>query len=190
MKLLMTTVAVLAIVASVFASEPDTNKVALKLVQPTKVQLTHNGNPEGLLTVKVYNHKNEMLVNERIHKTGSFAKNYDFSQAAPGKYNILVQNSNGVIENMEFEIGKINQKDVYTKMEKIGGHKYKLIVNALHESDLNVAIYENGNLIFQEKAMDSKGFSKVYDLVNVRNTSQIEFQVTSASGFSRLISAK
>ncbi|MBS9525276.1 hypothetical protein KI659_14755 [Litoribacter alkaliphilus] len=190
MKLLMTTVAALVIAASVFASEPDSNKVALKLVQPTKVQLSHQGSPEGLLTVKVYNHKNEMLVNERIHKTASFAKNYDFSQAAPGKYSILVQNAKGEVENMEFEIGATKQKDVYTKMEKISGNKYKLIVNALHQSDLNVAIYENGNLIFQERAEDSKGFSKVYDLVNVRSNSQIEFQVTSASGFSKLISAR
>jgi len=189
-------IALLGVFSKTWAVEADTNTrerkpIEFRMVEPYKVQLMHKESPHGLLFVKIYDGQKSLIVNERISKKNPFAKKYDLSQLEPGQYTIALYDRKGEIEQLEIDLqDKTTTKEVYTKVERVGKNKYKLLVNALNESDVVVSIYDNGALIYQDKHNDTKGFQKVYNLVNTVNGSNVEFKVTTEAGFSRMISVR
>jgi hypothetical protein len=79
---------------------------------------------------------------------------------------------------------------VYTKLEKIEGNSYKLLVNALLPSDLSVLIFENDKLVHEEKVDNSIGFQKLYKFQYLNAGARVEFYVRSSDGFAELLAAK
>jgi hypothetical protein len=195
-RLIIVLIVFLGVFSDVYATKGDTidrerKPIEFKMIEPTKVQLMHKVNPDGLLFVKVYDAKETLIVNERISKKNPFSKNYDFSKVAPGKYVIALHDAKGVVEKMEIDLRKpAYNNGVFTRVEQVGKNKYKLLVNNLLESDMVVSIYDNGYLIHEEVFPHSKGFQKVYNLVNTANSSQVEFKVSTERGYSRLMSTR
>jgi len=195
MKLINLMIVFLGVSINVMAASNDTSVVErkpieLKMAGPDKVQLVHRANPEGLLYIKIYDEKNAVVANDRISKKNPFSKKYDFSQMEAGKYQIALYDTKGSeIEKMEIDLNPVETgKLVATRVRLVGENQYKLLVSAAHPSDMEVYIYENGNLLHVEKFENAIGIHKIYTIQNSKYRSHIEFKVKTDEGFSKLVS--
>ena len=92
----------------------------------------------------------------------AFSKYYDFSQLAPGIYNVELYSNNELLDKMEMDLRRSEAKPVvYSKLEKVEFNKFKLLVNSILESDMSVMVYENDRLIYEETFENVSGFHKL-----------------------------
>ncbi|MFD2034915.1 hypothetical protein ACFSKL_08945 [Belliella marina] len=192
MRLVTAMILALSISFTAFAEKNTTTEgtVKLKKVEGSKVQLIYGMVPNGAITVKIYDDFNSLVHTDRILSKKEFSKAYDFSKLKEGKYQIGVFNSNGEVDHMELNVGeKKVEPVVFSKLEKVHGNKYKLLVNSLLPSNMSVLIYENNQLVHEEELKDTKGFQKTYVFNHPVGHSKIEFFVKSEDGFSKLMAA-
>lgn len=192
MRLFTAMILALSISFTAFAGNEQTEgTVKLKKVKDSKVQLIYGMVPTGAVTVKIYDDYNALVHSDRILSKKEFSKAYDFSRLKDGKYQIGVYNGNGEVEHMEFNVGdKKVEPVVFSKLEKVQGNKYKLLVNSLLPSNMSILIYENNQLVHEEELKDTKGFQKTYVFNHPIANSKIEFFVKSEDGFSKLLATK
>lgn len=194
MRLIIVFTVLLGVSIDAWAVWPDTivderKTLELKLEADHKVQLIHRANPNGLLHVKIYDKDNVLMVRDRITTPHPFTKKYDFSQVFPGIYTLAVHDAKGEIDRFEIDLTEPpTENQVYTKVEKVGDNKFKLLVNAVKVSDIVVSIYDKGKLVYQDREPNSRGLHKIYTLVNIKNGEDVEFRITTEKGFQELIS--
>lgn len=166
--------------------------VSIRKVDENKVQLLYGANPEGPVTVKIYDANNFLVQKDRITSKNAFAKYYDFSQLKPGKYTVEVVDAQNQVEKLAVNFSAANSQEpvVYSKLEKVEGNAFKLTYNALLESDLSIYVFENDKLIHEERLDSVSGVQKLYRLVGVSPTANVEFVVASKDGYSKLMAAR
>jgi uncharacterized protein (DUF2141 family) len=166
--------------------------VSIRKVDDKKVQLLYGAVPEGPVTVRIFDEKNFLVKTDRIRSKSAFARYYDFSQLKAGKYTLEVIDSQNQIEKISVNFSAENTvKPVgFSKIEKVEKNSYKLTYNAITSSDVSIFVYENDKLIHEEKVDNVSGVQKLYKLVGVSPTSQVEFFVKTEDGFSKVLAAK
>ena len=172
------------------STSKEQKQIALKLVDNNKIQLIHKANPEGLLHVKIYDEKEVLMVRDRIATTKPFTKKYDFSKLEPGKYTLAIYDAKGELDQLVIDMTpRQKERPVYSRVKKVSPNKYKVLVNAPVASDMVVSIYDKGELIFEDKEPNTKGFQKIYKLQSHLKWTDVEFRISTENGFSKLISS-
>jgi hypothetical protein len=172
-------------------SEKTAKPVTLRKVDESKVQLIYGLNQAKTVTVKIFDENNFLVQKDKIVSENAFAKYYDFSKLKAGVYSMAVYENNVVMDQLEVDLNEtVTSPLVYTKLEKIEGNSYKLLVNALLPSDLSVMVYENDKLVHEERVDNSVGFQKLYRFERLNPSSRVEFFVKSSDGFAELLATK
>jgi hypothetical protein len=165
--------------------------VSLRKVDTNKVQLLYGSVPDGTVMVKIFDENKTLVQKDRILNKAAFSKYYDFSKIKPGKYQVAVYDNSGEVDHLDLDLSlEANTPVVYSKVEKIDGDKYKLLINALLASNMSVFIYEDGQLIHEEKLENTTGFQKLYVFKNARYGSKLEFIVRTDGGFSEMVAVR
>ena len=172
--------------------DPVVSPVSIKKVDQNKVQLRYSLNPEGPVTVKIYDENNTLVQTDRIVSKNPFAKYYDFSQVSPGSYSVEVVDANHLVEYLAVNIGTAPTPAplVYSKLEKVENNSYRLLVNSLLPTDMSIMVFENDKLVYEENVDSVSGFQKLFKLHGINPTSRVEFFVKTNDGFSKLMAAK
>ena len=173
--------------------DPVASPVSIRKVDQNKVQLRYALNPEGPVTVKIYDENNTLVQTDRIVSKNPFAKYYDFSQVSPGSYNVEVVDANHLVEYLAVNIGgpaSTPSPLVYSRLEKVENNSYKLLVNSLLPTDMSIMVFENDKLVYEENVDSVSGFQKLFKLHGISPTSRVEFFVKTNDGFSKLMAAK
>jgi len=181
-----------SVIAKNYGSDESTNTtVSLRKVDTNKVQLLYGSVPDGKVMVKIFDENKTLVQIDRILNKAAFSKYYDFSKIKPGKYQVAVYDNSGEVDHLDLDLSlEANTPVVYSKVEKIEGDKYKLLINALIASNMSVFIYEDGQLIHEEKLENTIGFQKLYVFKNARFGSKLEFVVRADGGFSEMIAVR
>lgn len=193
MKLFIALLIAFGLSVSVIAktSGSDESMVSLRKVDANKVQLLYGSVPDGTVMVKIFDEAKTLVQKDRILNKAAFSKYYDFSEIKPGKYMVKVYDNSGEVDHLDLDLSvETTAPLVYSKIEKMEGNKYKVLVNALLASDISLFIYENDQLIHEEKLENSKGFQKLYALKNAKVGSKLEFFVKTDNGFSEMIAVR
>jgi len=172
---------------------PEASPVSIRKVDENKIQLRYAINPEGPVTVKIYDENQTLVQKDRIVAKNPFAKYYDFSQVSPGNYNVEVSGANHLVEHLAINMGSVTAAAspmVYSKLEKVENNSYKLLVNSLLPADMSIMVFENDRLIYEENVDNVKGFQKLYKLSGISPTAKVEFFVKTNDGFSKLMATK
>ncbi|MFD2200529.1 hypothetical protein [Shivajiella indica] len=173
--------------------DPVASAVSIRKVDEEKVQLRYGANPEGPVTVKIYNENNVLVQKDRIVAKNPFAKYYDFSQVGPGNYSVEVVDANHMVEHLAVNIGKKNNATaplVYSKLEKVENNSYKLLVNSLLPADMSIMVFENDRLVYEENLDSASGFQKLFKLHGISPSSKVEFYVKTNDGFSKMMATR
>jgi hypothetical protein len=195
-KLVMSMIIACVVSVNAFAevtgsADPERAMVSLRKVDGKKVQLIYGEIPDGTITVKIYDSKNTLVQRDKIFSKEAFAKYYDFSRLEPANFTVEVYDNQGIVDQIKLVMLEESEAPVvYSKVEKVEGNKYRLLVNALLPSDLTVSIYENDRLIHEETLENSIGFQKFYNIAQKVSGSKVEFFVKSNNGFSKLLATK
>lgn len=165
--------------------------VSLRKVDTNKVQLLYGSVPDGTVMVKIFDETKTLVQRDIILNKAAFSKYYDFSKIKPGKYQVAVFDKSGKVDHLDLDLSKeATAPVIYSKIEKMDGNKYKVLVNALLASNISLLIYEDDQLIHEEKLENSKGFQKLYAFKNARVGSKLEFIVKTDHGFSEMIAVR
>jgi hypothetical protein len=179
--------------ASQSGEDPVASPVSIRKVDQNKVQLRYTINPDGPVTVKIYDQNQTLVQKDRIVAKNPFAKYYDFSKVSPGNYNVEVSGANHLVEHLAINVGSITADAsplVYSKLEKVENNSYKLLVNSLFPADMSIMVFENDRLIYEENVDNVNGFQKLYKLAGISPTAKVEFFVKTNDGFSKLMATK
>ncbi len=195
MKLIMASILAFGVSVSAMAnttgSEDPKATVSLKRVDEGKIQLTYGSVPEGTVLVKIYDSKNFLIQNDRIAVKNAFTKKYDFSKLSDGKYHMEVYDQDGLVEQLALDFTeKKTEPVIYSKLEKVGDDKYKLLINALLPSNISILIYEDDRLVHEEQLTDVTGFQKMYVFTRMDPNAKLEFYVKSNDGFNETLAVR
>ncbi|RPA66948.1 hypothetical protein EF405_17595 [Cyclobacteriaceae bacterium YHN15] len=173
--------------------DPVASPVSIRKVDQNKVQLRYALNPEGPVTVKIYDENNTLVQKDRIVAKNPFAKYYDFSQVSPGSYSVEVVDANHLVEYLAVNIAAPATAPsplVYSKLEKVENNSFRLLVNSLLPTDMSIMVFENDKLVYEENVDSVSGFQKLFKLYGISPTSKVEFFVKTNDGFSKLMATK
>jgi hypothetical protein len=173
--------------------DPVASPVSIRKVDQNKVQLRYALNPEGPVTVKIYDENNTLVQKDRIVAKNPFAKYYDFSQVSPGSYSVEVVDANHLVEYLAVNIAAPATAPsplVYSKLEKVENNSFRLLVNSLLPTDMSIMVFENDKLVYEENVDSVSGFQKLFKLHGISPTSKVEFFVKTNDGFSKLMATK
>ena len=196
MRLFIVLLIAFGVSGSVNAKTQDSDEstkatVSLRKVDANKVQLLYGSVPEGTVMVKIFDETKTLVQRDIILNKAAFSKYYDFSKIKPGKYLVAVYDNSGEVDHLDLDLSnEATAPLVYSKIEKMEGNKYKVLVNALLASDISLFIYEDDQLIHEEKLENTTGFQKLYAFKNARVGSKLEFFVKTDNGFSEMIAVR
>jgi hypothetical protein len=182
MKKLFTMLFVAGIATGVFAKN-DEKSVEIRQTEPAKVMIAVASAPEGVLTVKITDADNRLVLRDRITKTEAFAKRYDLNALPAGNYSIEVSDANGTLRTATFNTETIAKPVVYSRVTEMGGNQYRLLVSNLEAKDVTVQIYDGDKLVHTELIDNPQGLHKIYTISKPSFPEAISFKVTTSSGF-------
>lgn len=157
--------------------------VSVKMVKEGKALLRYKTAPESPLVVKVYNSENRLVKAQRLFKSSSFAKYYDFTNLGPGSYTFEVIENGKPSKRIPFqyEINK-NEPIAFSSLKISDKNRIKLQFNALEPTDLMIFAYENGKLIHEEKLSNISETERLYRLKGISPTAELEIAIQTADG--------
>lgn len=187
MKKLFTLLFVAGIAAGAFAKTEGT-AVIIRQTETTKVAVSFNEAPQGIVIVKITDSEDRLILRDRINKDEAFAKKYDLKALPQGSYSVEVTDESGVLRTASFNNYVAEVPTVFSRVSPMGGNKYRLLVSNLDAKDIEVMIYDGENLIHTEKIDNPQGLHKIYTIDNVSGAG-INFKVKTASGFESYVSS-
>lgn len=189
MKKLFTMLFVAGIATGVFAKN-DEKAVEIRQTEPAKVMIAVASAPQGILTVKITDADNRLVLRDRITKTEAFAKKYDLNALPVGEYSVEVSDANGTLRTATFNTEVVIKPVVYTRVTEMGNDQYRLLVSNLDAKDVTVQIYDGEKLIHSEVIDNPQGLHKIYTISKPTFPEAISFKVTTGSGFTAYAFAK
>lgn len=178
MKKLFAMLFVAGIATGAFAKN-DEKAVEIRQTEPAKVLIAVPAAPQGILTVKITDANDRLVLRDRITKTEAFAKRYDLNSLPVGVYSIEVSDMNGTLRTATFDTKIVAKPVVYTRVTELGGNQYRLLVSNLEAKDVTVQIYDGDKLIHTEQIDNPQGLHKVYTIDKPGSPEAISFKVTS-----------
>ena len=139
--------------------------------------------PEGVLTVKITDADNHLVLRDRITKTEAFAKRYDLNALPAGDYSIEVSDAKGTLRTATFNTEVITKPLVFTRVTEMGGNQYRLLVANMDSKEVTVAIYDGDKMIHSEVIDNPQGLHKIYTISKPNSPEGISFKVSAANGF-------
>lgn len=182
MKKLFTMLFVAGIATGAFAKN-DEKSIEIRQTEPTKVMVAVASAPEGVLTVKITDADNQLVLRDRITKTQAFAKRYDLNALPVGEYSIEVSDANGTLRTATFNTEVVVKPLVFTRVTEMGSNQYRLLVANMESKDVTVAIYDGDRMIHSEVIDNPQGLHKIYTISKPNSPQGISFKVTAANGF-------
>ncbi|TVP53076.1 MAG: hypothetical protein EA341_01630 [Mongoliibacter sp.] len=188
MKNLLSIALVLGIVSLSIAKneEPRVAPVSVKLTEDGKALFRYKSAPQSPITVKIYDAEQRVIKSQKLEKSNSFAKYYDFSTLGPGKYTVEVLEKGMAAKKIPVMYeGERNIKPVaFSDLKRMEGNKVKMIFNSLLPTDITVYAFEDGKLIHQEKITSVSGVERMYKLKGVSPRAEIELAIQTSDGYS------
>jgi hypothetical protein len=182
MKKLFTMLFVAGIATGAFAKN-DEKSVEIRQTEPTKVMIAVASAPEGILTVKITDADNRLVLRDRITKTEAFAKRYDLNALPVGEYSVEVSDANGTLRTATFNTEVIAKPLVFSRVTEMGDNQYRLLVSSLESKDVTVQIYDGDKMIHSEVIDNPQGLHKIFTIAKPSNPEAISFKVTASNGF-------
>lgn len=189
MRKLFTMLFVAGIATGAFAYN-DEKSVEIRQTEAAKVLVAVNDAPNGILTVRITDSDNRLVLRDRITKNEAFAKRYDLNALPVGDYSIEVSDENGTLRTATFNTKEIVKPLVYTRVTAMGDNQYRLLVSNLKAKEVTVQIYDGINLIHTELVENPQGLHKIFTIDNPGTPEGISFKVTTASGFEAYAEAR
>ena len=157
----------LAIVAG-STSGAIAQKKSIKLDPVTKdlYRLTYINRGKCNIKVEVLDRNGIKLLSEQINQKKSFTKPYSFSNLEFGEYSFKVIDAEG-----EYITKVKRSEDVFmvARIKKLGEEKAEVIVRGEFMEPVSVNIFDKNNVLLFDDYIDrERGFSRVYDLSNVK----------------------
>jgi len=188
MKNLFTMLFVAGIATGAFAAGTDADEtVKIKQTETAKVAVAFTEAPKGTVIVKISDDQDRLIMRDRINQTEAFAKKYDLKDLPRGTYLIQVIDQSGMISSASFENFKEVDPEVFSRVSKIEGNSYRLLVSNLDSKEVEVMIYDGEKMIHTEKIENPQGLHKIYTIENPGKEG-ISFKVKTASGFEKFVS--
>jgi hypothetical protein len=188
MKNLLSIALVLGIVSLSIAKneEPREAPVSVKLTEDGKALFRYKSAPQSPITVKIYDAEQRVIKSQKLEKSNSFAKYYDFSTLGPGKYTVEVLEKGMAAKKIPVMYeGERNIEPVaFSDLKRMEGNKVKMIFNSLLPTDITVYAFEDGKLIHQEKITSVSGVERMYKLKGVSPRAEIELAIQTSDGYS------
>jgi hypothetical protein len=182
MKKIFTMLFVAGIATGAFAYT-DEKSVEIRQMEAAKVLVAVNDAPNGILTVRITDAKNRLVLRDRITKSDAFTKKYDLNALPVGEYSIEVSDENGPLRAATFNTQVIVKPLVYSKVTAMGANQYRLLVSNLKAKEVTVQIFDGSNLIHTELIENPQGLHKIYTIEKPANAEGISFKVSTSSGF-------
>lgn len=167
----------------------DEKSVEIRQTEPAKVMIAVNSAPQGILTVRITDADNHLVLRDKITKTEAFAKRYDLNALPVGEYSIEVSDANGTLRTATFNTQVIVKPVVFSRVTVMGDNQYRLLVSNLEAKDVTVQIYDGDNLIHTELIDNPQGLHKVYTIDRPGSPEAISFKVTTSSGFEAYVAS-
>ncbi|GAA0879297.1 hypothetical protein GCM10009119_22650 [Algoriphagus jejuensis] len=183
MKKLFTMLFVAGIATGAFAKN-DEKSVEIRQTEPAKVMIAVASAPEGVMTVKITDANDRLVLRDRITKTEAFAKRYDLNALPVGDYSIEVSDANGTLRTATFNTEVTVKPSVFTRVTEMGDNQYRLLVSSLESKDVTVQIFDGDKMIHTEVIDNPQGLHKIFTINKPSNPEAISFKVTAANGFS------
>ena len=161
----------------------DEKSVEIRQTEPTKVMIAVASAPEGVLTVKITDADNHLVLRDRITKTEAFAKRYDLNALPAGDYSIEVSYAKGTLTTAPYNTEVITKPLVFTRVTEMGGNQYRLLVANMDSTEVTVAIYDGDKMIHSEVIDNPQGLHKIYTISKPNSPEGISFKVSAANGF-------
>ena len=162
-------------------------KTPLLSVAPSAIasvyDVYYKGTEEGNVTVSIYNNSNVLVFTETINNVTSFKRPYNFSNLAQGEYTIVLEDKNGKqVENVSYRMSTVNS---FIHVSEVANAENKYFLNVTNDGteSVYVKILNNENEVLHEQQLKVTGtFGLIYNLSQVKSSSEITFEITTASG--------
>lgn len=144
------------------ALEANPGDVQFVQSQAKKYKLIYPIKKSGLVWVRIFDSRDEMLLSEKLKNKEGFMRSYDFSYLPEGKYRINIESPEG---NLVREIyHEYQENDISISVEQTyHDNAFRLVVIGVKESPVYVDILDGDNKVLFEDIVDvSKSFSRVY----------------------------
>jgi hypothetical protein len=183
MKKLFTLFLAAGIATGAFA-KIDEKSVEIRQTESAKVMVAVAEAPQGILTVKITDAANRLVLRDRITKTEAFAKKYDLNALPAGDYSVEVSDASGTLRTATFNTESVAKPVVFTRVTEMGDNQYRLLVANLKSKGVTVQIYDGSNVIHTEVIDNPQGLHKIYTIDKPSSPEAITFKVTASNGYS------
>ncbi|MDG1278027.1 MAG: hypothetical protein P8O16_12155 [Algoriphagus sp.] len=188
MKNLFTMLFVAGIATGAFAAGTKADEtVQITKPEAAKVAVAFTEAPKGTVIVKISDSQDRLIMRDRINQTEAFAKKYDLTDLPKGTYSIQVLDQSGVISSASVENFIEVKPEVFSRVSKIEGNSYRLLVSNLDSKEVEVMIYDGDKMIHSEMIDNPQGLHKIYKIEQAGKDG-ISFKVKTASGFESFVS--
>jgi len=122
-----------------------------------------------MVKIKIFDEAGHLLMTDHVRNENGFSKPYNFADAGLGKYTFEITDHKGkVYKEFNYTVRNIDKGHV-ALLPISGSQKYKLVVSQTNGATILVNVYDQkSNLIFKERIRRPEGFSKTYDLSNLK----------------------
>jgi flagellar hook assembly protein FlgD len=176
MKTIFTTLLVAGLAIGAFANNENT-PVEIRQTESSKVVVSVPSAIQGRVTVRIVDEDNRLVLRDRITSTEAFAKKYNLTELPEGTYSIEVSDANGTLKTATVSTVAKSTAPVYSRVSELGGNQYRLLVANLEAKDVQVQIFDGGQLIHSEAIDHPQGLHKIYTINKPGFSDAISFKV-------------
>lgn len=162
--------------------------VTIRKTDESKMAISFPETPKSTVFVKISDADNHLVYRDRIGSSEAFSKKYDLSALPEGSYSIEVSDNTGLISSSTIENFTEEKPVVYSRVSKVKNNTYRLLVSKLDQKDVEIMIFDGGNLIHTEKVENPQGMHKIFT-IEQPSSEGISFKVKTSSGFESFVSS-
>ena len=188
-SIIFSTIMMLSIVATSFATSPEEAGMAVLTPRGSKiVKVVYKAPTANRVTLNLYNSSSKLIFTETFASIDGFIRPLNFSGLEYGEYTIeLIDTKGKKVEKITYE-PIVSTKFVH--INKLKDHDGKFLIAVVSENDteekVNVKIYNQDHLIFDEEKSVSGGYAEIYNLKSAKGP--LTFQITDYTGTTTTVS--
>ena len=185
MKKLFTLLLTAGIAVGAYAQE----KVSIKQTEANKVAVMVDEAANETLTLKITDASGDVVLRNRIAQGQTFAQSYNLEGMPVGIYTVSLTGQGGILTSARVENTVAMDQEVFSRVSKVDENSYRLVVSSLDAKDVQVKIYDGGELIHTETVDNPQGLHKIFT-VNRPSVDGVSFKVETASGFETYVAGE